>query len=148
MRYATVTGIIFEVKYCIIYYKLKLIIYRICIVIIHYYYKHIKHYSPSHRVLILFFFLFAVVKQKNVVLLSVDHRAAPEKFTDKSLTKVLSKHPIFIGGHPMLGRKLRGSTSQAQYVGCINNILINQKPIDIRPERAYGEVIAGVCPTI
>lgn len=59
----------------------------------------------------------------------------------------MSKHPVFIGGHPIL-RRLRGSTSQAQYVGCIANVQINLKVIDITPERAYGQVIAGVCPTI
>lgn len=66
----------------------------------------------------------------------------------KNVAGVLSKHPIFIGGHPMLGKRLRGSTSQAQYVGCINNIHINMRPINLGPERAYGDVIAGVCPTI
>ncbi|EGI60824.1 PREDICTED: laminin subunit alpha [Acromyrmex echinatior] len=88
------------------------------------------------------------VKQKNAVLLSVDHKPAPPGIGGKNVARVLSKHPIFIGGHPMLGKRLRGSTSQAQYVGCINNILINMKPVSIRPERAYGQVVTGVCPTI
>lgn len=88
------------------------------------------------------------VKQKNAVLLSVDHKTAIPGVGGKTVTRVLSRHPVFIGGHPLLGRRLRGSTSQAQYVGCINNIVINTKEIHIRPERAYGQVIAGVCPTI
>jgi len=82
------------------------------------------------------------------VLLSVDHKAAPPGIGGKNLARFMSKHPIFIGGHPMLGKRLRGSISQAQYVGCISNIQINNKPISIIPERAYGQVIAGVCPTI
>ncbi|XP_054012773.1 laminin subunit alpha [Hylaeus anthracinus] len=88
------------------------------------------------------------VKQKNSVILSVDHKASPPGIGGKNVAGVLSKHPIFIGGHPMLGKRLRGSTSQAQYVGCITNIHINMIPISLGPERAYGKVIAGVCPTI
>nr|XP_031828013.1 laminin subunit alpha isoform X2 [Nomia melanderi] len=88
------------------------------------------------------------IKSKNSVLLSVDHKAAPPGIGGKNVAGVLSKHPIYIGGHPMLGKRLRGSTSQTQYVGCIANIHINQKPITLGPERAYGKVIAGVCPTI
>ncbi|XP_017881365.1 laminin subunit alpha [Ceratina calcarata] len=88
------------------------------------------------------------VKQKNAVLLSVDHKAAAPGIGGKSVSGVLSKHPIYIGGHPMLGKRLRGSTSQAQYVGCITNIHINMRPINLGPERAYGRVVTGVCPTI
>lgn len=93
-------------------------------------------------------FIRTAVKQKNAVLLSVDHKAAAPGIGGKNVAGVLSKHPIFIGGHPMLGRRLRGSTLQAQYVGCIGNIHINMRPISIGPERAYGQVMVGVCPTI
>lgn len=84
------------------------------------------------------------------MLLSVDHKAAPAAIIDgrNSVVRVLSKHPVFVGGHPALGRGLRGSTSQAQYIGCISNIIINLNHIEITPERAYGRVLAGVCPTI
>lgn len=88
------------------------------------------------------------VKQKNAVLLSVDHKPVPPGISGKNMGRVLSRQPIYIGGHLLLRRGLQGSTSQAQYVGCINNIQINSKPIGIRPERAYGQVVAGVCPTI
>lgn len=103
----------------------------------------------KNRILLLSLFLLTAIKQKNAVLLSVDHKPAPPGIGGKNVARVLSKHPIFIGGHPQLViKKLRGSISQAQYVGCINNILINMKPISIRPERAFGQVITGVCPTI
>lgn len=81
-------------------------------------------------------------------MLSVDHKPAPPSFGGANVAKFLSKYPIFIGGHPNLGKGLRGSMSQAQYVGCINNIQINGKSIKIRPERVFGQVLAGVCPTI
>lgn len=95
-----------------------------------------------------FFFFCTAVKQKNAVLLSVDYKAAEPGIGGKNVAGVLSKHPIFIGGHPMLGKRLRGSSSQAQYVGCIRNIQINMRAIQMSPERAYGQVLAGVCPTI
>ncbi|XP_014485447.1 PREDICTED: laminin subunit alpha isoform X2 [Dinoponera quadriceps] len=88
-------------------------------------------------------------KRKNAMLLSVDHKAAPLAIVDgRNMARVLSKHPVFIGGHSSLGKGLRGSTSQAQYIGCISNIMINLNRIEITPERAYGRVLAGVCPTI
>ncbi|KAK0176557.1 hypothetical protein PV328_000678 [Microctonus aethiopoides] len=88
------------------------------------------------------------VKQKNAVLLSVDHTAAPPGIANKNSAGVLSKHPIFVGGHPLLGKRLRGSTSHTQYVGCIRNIIINSEEVILDPERAYGRVTTGVCPNI
>ncbi|XP_034947491.1 laminin subunit alpha [Chelonus insularis] len=89
------------------------------------------------------------VKQKNAVLLSVDHASAPPGVGgSKNSVGVLSKHPIFVGGHPLLGKRLRGSTSHAQYVGCIKNIVINSNEISFDPDRSYGHVTTGVCPVI
>lgn len=82
------------------------------------------------------------------MVLSVDHKAPSAGIGGKNIAGVLSKHPIFVGGHPMLGKPLRGTSTQAQYVGCISNIMINLKPIHLGPERAYGRVTASVCPTI
>lgn len=93
-------------------------------------------------------FYITAVKQKNAVLLSVDHTAAPPGIANKNSAGVLSKHPIFVGGHPLLGKRLRGSTSHTQYVGCIRNIIINSEEVILDPERAYGRVTTGVCPNI
>ncbi|CAL7933589.1 unnamed protein product [Xylocopa violacea] len=87
------------------------------------------------------------VKEKNAVILTVDHKGPPG-VGGKSIVGILPKHPIFIGGHPMLGKRLQGSTSQTQYVGCIANIRIDRRPVSLDPERAYGKVTVGVCPTI
>ncbi|XP_011495348.1 PREDICTED: laminin subunit alpha [Ceratosolen solmsi marchali] len=90
------------------------------------------------------------VKQKNAVILSVDHKAAPPGIGNKNLGGVLSKHSIYIGGHPHLesGKPLRGSASRAQYVGCINNIVIKERAYPLDPSRIHGRVVADVCPTI
>ncbi|XP_015602424.1 laminin subunit alpha [Cephus cinctus] len=87
-------------------------------------------------------------KQKNTVVLSVDHKTAPLGISGKNLAGVFSKHPIYVGGHPLLSRKLRGSVSHAQYVGCIKNIMINRMNINLDAERINGHVTASVCPTI
>jgi hypothetical protein len=82
--------------------------------------------------------------------LSVDHKAAPPGIGNKNLGGVLSKHSIYIGGHPHLesGKPLRGSVSRAQYVGCINNIVIKEHAYLLDPSRIHGKVVADVCPTI
>ncbi|XP_026299731.1 laminin subunit alpha [Apis mellifera] len=88
------------------------------------------------------------VKQKNVVLLSVDYKAAAPGIGGKNVAGSLMSHQIFIGGHPLLGKRLRGSISQTQYVGCITKIQINMKSINLDPEHAHGHVITGICSTI
>lgn len=56
---------------------------------------------------------------------------------------------MFVGGHPLLASlTLRGSKSHSQYVGCMRKITINGNEISLDPERVYGQVTSGVCPTI
>ncbi|XP_051171945.1 laminin subunit alpha [Leptopilina boulardi] len=88
------------------------------------------------------------IKQKNVLLLSVDHKAASPGIGLKNSAVVSTKSPIFIGGHVRLQLPLRGSTAQAQYVGCMNNIMIDNNPIKFDPSRTSGKVTTNVCPTI
>ncbi|KAH0550044.1 laminin subunit alpha [Cotesia glomerata] len=95
--------------------------------------------------------IIRAVKHKNAVLLSVDHadqRAALPSTANKNPANVVTKHPVFIGGHPQLGKRLQGSVSQSQYVGCIKNIVINSNEITLDPERAFGHVTTGICPII
>lgn len=87
------------------------------------------------------------MKQKNALLLSVDHAPAPPGIAANPVN-IQIKHPIFVGGHPQLGTRLRGSTSHSQYVGCMRNLMINGNDVSLDPERAYGRVTTGVCPTI
>ncbi|XP_046433556.1 laminin subunit alpha [Neodiprion fabricii] len=86
-------------------------------------------------------------RQKNAVLLSVDNKSAPPGTGSRNIYGVQSKQPIFIGGHLRLSRA-RGSKSRQQYVGCINNVIINSVPLTLNPLRANGKVITGICPTI
>ena len=74
----------------------------------------------------------------------------------KNVTAVLSRHPLFIGGHPAFnaGIKLPGSLSGQQFVGCMNNILIKENnnsfnySSNINLSRLHGRVLGGVCPII
>ncbi|KAL7292410.1 hypothetical protein TKK_0013999 [Trichogramma kaykai] len=89
------------------------------------------------------------VKQKNVVILSVDHQHSSPGIGNKNLMGMPSKNAIYIGGHPNLeaGKPLKGSVSRAQYVGCINNLTIRNVPYALDASRIHGNVIANVCPT-
>ena len=91
---------------------------------------------------------FSAIKQKNVLLLSVDHKAATPGIGTKNSASVSTKSPVFIGGHLRLQAPLRGSLAKTQYVGCMNNIVIDMKPIRFDPNFAYGKVTTNVCPTI
>lgn len=78
----------------------------------------------------------------------MDHKAASPGIGLKNSAVVSTKSPIFIGGHVRLQLPLRGSTAQAQYVGCMNNIMIDNNPIKFDPSRTSGKVTTNVCPTI
>lgn len=80
----------------------------------------------------------------------MDHKAAAPGIGAKSIGAVGTKHAIYIGGHPNLesDKPLKGSISRAQYVGCITNIVINEKPYSLNAEQTHGKVMADVCPTI
>ncbi|KAJ8668735.1 hypothetical protein QAD02_010398 [Eretmocerus hayati] len=89
------------------------------------------------------------IKRKNAVIVSIDHKAAPPGIINKNLGNGNVKHQIYIGGHPSLhsGKGLKGSESKAQYVGCINNIVIKDHAYTLDPAHTHGKVIADVCPT-
>ncbi|XP_012267208.2 laminin subunit alpha [Athalia rosae] len=87
------------------------------------------------------------VRQKNAVVLSVDHKTGQPGTARQNTAGIVSKHPVFIGGH-LRPTKVRGSKNREQYVGCINNVLINTVPIIMDPVRASGKVITSICPTI
>ncbi|XP_014209765.1 laminin subunit alpha isoform X2 [Copidosoma floridanum] len=91
------------------------------------------------------------VRQKNAVVLSVDHKAASPGIGNKNIGSVITKtNSIYIGGHPHLesGKNLKGSVSKTQYVGCINNIVIRDRAYPLDPAKTHGQVVADVCPTI
>lgn len=112
------------------------------------------YYNHCDNFLIILYFTFSnfiiAVKHKNAAILSVDHKAAPPGIGTKNIGAVGTKHPIYIGGHPNLesDKPLKGSMSRAQFVGCIKDVYINEKPYSLNPSQTHGKVMADVCPTI
>lgn len=76
----------------------------------------------------------------------MDRKSAPTVTNAKNLAGVVSRNPIFIGGHPR-PMKIRGLKSREQFVGCIDDVKINDQDLNLDPERAFGEVSMGICPT-
>lgn len=60
-----------------------------------------------------------------------------------------TKHGLFIGGHPY-AKRLRGfiNATDEPYVGCMKNIIINDKLMEIKEKEAFHGVRYNVCPTI
>ncbi|XP_054277134.1 laminin subunit alpha [Macrosteles quadrilineatus] len=86
------------------------------------------------------------VKSKNVVSLSVDKTFVEPGIGTSSSTD--TKHPLYIGGHPIKSKGLRGLLTNAQYVGCIRNLEINGRQEALNRLPTYGNVTQSVCPTI
>lgn len=93
-----------------------------------------------------FKFFIAVLKSKNVVTIAVDNvfgssgQHGTEKRTDTS-------HGLFIGGHPYQDRLAGFRTNKESFVGCMRNVLVNDKAINIQEKPAFKGVRYNVCPT-
>lgn len=59
-----------------------------------------------------------------------------------------TNHPLFIGGYPPTLTASKGIETSAHFIGCIKNLEINKKPIDLSQFTAFGDVMFNVCPTI
>ncbi|XP_075229000.1 laminin subunit alpha [Lycorma delicatula] len=85
-------------------------------------------------------------KTKNVVVLSVD-KISTKPGLGKGPQSTDTTTPIFFGGHPN-PRKLRGVGTTEQFVGCMSQVVINQKVENIGLYNAVGNVTLSVCPII
>ena len=95
--------------------------------------------------LLLFFQFFSAVKAKNVVTLSVDDIFAQPGIGVPGVSSTDTNHGLFIGGHPRTDR-LTGLRTDTNYVGCIKNIVIENKPLQVRGEMLKGDIMSHVCP--
>jgi len=85
------------------------------------------------------------VKAKNVVTLSVDDIFAQPGIGVPGVSSTDTNHGLFIGGHPRTDR-LTGLRTDTNYVGCIKNIVIENKPLQVRGEMLKGDIMSHVCP--
>ena len=91
--------------------------------------------------------LFSAVKAKNVVTLSVDDIYGQPDIGVPGVSSTDTNHGLFIGGHPRPER-LTGLRSESNYVGCIRNIVIENRPLNVTSSMIKNDVSADVCPTI
>ena len=98
-----------------------------------------------HTYLLFFQLFFSAVKAKNVVTLSVDDIFAQPGIGVPGVSSTDTNHGLFIGGHPRTDR-LTGLRTDTNYVGCIKNIVIENKPLQVRGEMLKGDIMSHVCP--
>lgn len=89
----------------------------------------------------------SAVKAKNVVTLSVDDIFAQPGIGVPGVSSTDTNHGLFIGGHPRPDR-LNGLRTSGSFVGCIKDIVIEGKPLNVEPDMLKGDISSHVCPTI
>lgn len=87
------------------------------------------------------------VKAKNVVTLSVNKVFASPGIGVPGVSSTDTNHPLFLGAHPYPRRLKLGST-YTPYVGCMRDIIIEGKRLNIRSNMLSGDIHSHVCPTI
>ena len=102
--------------------------------------KFLHTYLPT-----IFSTFFSAVKAKYVVTLSVDDIFAQPGIGVPGVSSTDTNHGLFIGGHPRTDR-LTGLRTDTNYVGCIKNIVIENKPLQVRGEMLKGDIMSHVCP--
>ena len=62
-------------------------------------------------------------------------------------TSTDTRHPLFLGTQPRIAQR-RGNPVTQRFVGCIRNVFLSDKLIDMSVVSYVGDVNAGSCPTI
>jgi laminin alpha 3/5 len=87
------------------------------------------------------------VKAKNVVTLSVNKIFAQPGIGVPGVSSTDTNNPLFLGGHPRPGKfSIRGD--QVNYSGCMKEVVIEGKPVEMTADRLIGDIHSHVCPTI
>lgn len=87
-----------------------------------------------------------MIKSKAIVTLSVDKISAEPGIGVGPVTTDTT-HPLFMGNHR--NTNMRGfETSNKQFVGCMKNLIINEKLVKLTNFEAQGNVTRSSCPTI
>lgn len=87
------------------------------------------------------------MKAKNVVTLSVNDVFAQPGIGVPGVSSTDTNHGLFIGGHPKFDR-LTGRQTEANYVGCIRKIVIENEELQVENDMIKGDISSHVCPTI
>ncbi len=79
--------------------------------------------------------------------LSVDGTFSQPGIGVPGVSSTDTNHGLFIGGHQKADR-LVGRRTDADFVGCIKDIVIEGAPLEITQNMLRGDVTSHVCPTI
>jgi hypothetical protein len=85
------------------------------------------------------------VKVKNVVILSVNKIFAQPGIGTGGSSSTDTNNPLNIGGHP---RPNIPDITTASYSGCMKDVVIDGKPLDITDEKIFGMILRDICPTV
>jgi len=88
--------------------------------------------------------LFLAIKARNTVILTVDSVAGEPSVGTPGSTAADTSSPVFLGGHRR--ERTKDGVTQEQYVGCIKDVFINDKPFKINASKAVGNVTVSACP--
>ena len=83
-------------------------------------------------------------KAKNTLLLKVDGQDVPHGEGKAGSSSADTKNPLYIGGVPDFERD--GMLADSNLIGCLRNLMINEKPRYISSGVAYGDVNLDACP--
>lgn len=89
-----------------------------------------------------------MIKVKTVVTLSVDKIAADTGIGPTGTSATDTNFPLYVGGHQSSGRMRGFETTRRQFVGCVRNLVINDKMEKLSNFQAVGNVTRSFCPTI
>merc|ERR1712027_125266 len=83
------------------------------------------------------------VKAKNVVTLSVNDVFAQPGIGVPGVSSTDTNNPLFLGGHPRPGKfSIRGD--QVNYSGCMKEVGIEGKPVEMTADRLIGDIHSHV----
>lgn len=88
--------------------------------------------------------LFPAVKSRHVVSVGVDGHFSDAGIGQSSSTD--TKFGLYIGGHERPIHRVAGSRAHRGFVGCIKNIVIKEKPVEISTSVAARNAHIGACP--
>ena len=88
-----------------------------------------------------------MVKVQNVATMTVDSTTVSPVFGVAGVSSTDTNNPLYVGGVP--SRNVRGLVTEENYVGCIRNLSIKNKPnINLSYAKVFGAVTANTCPLI
>ena len=86
------------------------------------------------------------VKVNNFITLAVDSGEIAIGIGQAGISSTDTNDPLFLGGVPS-GQAIPGLLTRDQYVGCIRDIEIADRPVGFASSVVYGDVTLNSCPT-